>query len=476
MKCPSTTLAIGLCCLLAAGVASALDPVDATEYQINGDRVLRIDGDKSVRLGVEAGLAGNTNTLLGYRAGLNNTQSTIVAIGAHAGQSNQGSAGVFVGYYAGLRNQGSGNMFIGTQAGYNNVNGMYNMFLGSYAGWSNADGNYNVCMGTNAGYNATGNDNVNIGYEAGKNQTTGSNNINIGRIAGSNGGKAAWNTNIGWGAGKSVVDKHRNVHIGYQAGFNNNGGNNTFIGADTDGSGTVSSSIAIGYGAQVSADHELVVGSDGSGGYLTHAYFGRGKTSAAPDDFTIHATSSSDGTKGADLILAGGTSFSGTAGRVLVTNELSTPVLEITGGADISEQFDVGTGSHNRDLEVIPGMVVSIDVENPGQLVVSGKAYDRTVAGIVSGAGGVNTGMVMGQAGSVAHGGHPVALTGRVYCKVDATECALVPGDLMTTSDTPGHAMKVQDYAKAQGSIIGKAMTPLAKGEKGLVLVLVTLQ
>jgi hypothetical protein len=36
--------------------------------------------------------------------------------------------------------------------------------------------------------------------------------------------------------------------------------------------------------------------------------------------------------------------------------------------------------------------------------------------------------------------------------------------------------MKVTDHARAQGAIIGKAMTPLAKGEKGLVLVLVSLQ
>ena len=49
------------------------------------------------------------------------------------------------------------------------------------------------------------------------------------------------------------------------------------------------------------------------------------------------------------------------------------------------------------------------------------------------------------------------------------------PGDLLTTSDTPGHVMKVSDHDKAQGSIIGKAMSSLDKG-KGLVLVLVSLQ
>ena len=48
-------------------------------------------------------------------------------------------------------------------------------------------------------------------------------------------------------------------------------------------------------------------------------------------------------------------------------------------------------------------------------------------------------------------------------------------GDLLTTSATPGHAMKVADHGKAQGAILGKAMTVLAEGQ-GMVLVLVTLQ
>lgn len=120
-------------------------------------------------------------------------------------------------------------------------------------------------------------------------------------------------------------------------------------------------------------------------------------------------------------------------------------------------------------------MVVSIDRDRPGNLVISDKAYDKRVAGIISGAGGVNPGMLMGQAGSAANGASPVALTGRVYCWADASSSPIEPGDLLTTSDMLGHAMKVADYTKAQGAIIGKAMTGLPQG-KGLVLVLVTLQ
>jgi hypothetical protein len=46
---------------------------------------------------------------------------------------------------------------------------------------------------------------------------------------------------------------------------------------------------------------------------------------------------------------------------------------------------------------------------------------------------------------------------------------------MLTTSSTPGHAMKVTNHAKAQGAILGKAMTGLKNG-RGAVLVLVTLQ
>jgi len=120
-------------------------------------------------------------------------------------------------------------------------------------------------------------------------------------------------------------------------------------------------------------------------------------------------------------------------------------------------------------------MVVCIDPENPGKLMISVEAYDRRVAGVISGAGGVKTGMLMSQSGSIADGKQPVALTGRVYVKADASFGAILPGDLLTTSDTPGHAMKVTDHARARGAILGKAMSSLKEGQ-GMVLVLVSLQ
>ncbi|MGH9937532.1 MAG: hypothetical protein ACREAM_14890, partial [Blastocatellia bacterium] len=150
--------------------------------------------------------------------------------------------------------------------------------------------------------------------------------------------------------------------------------------------------------------------------------------------------------------------------------------VQITGGADLSEKFDVLAGKNSAGAEEIqPGMVVTIDPINPGKLRLSRRSYDRRVAGVISGAGGVQPGMLMGQEGTLADGKHPVALGGRVYVWVDASRGAVKPGDMLTTSATPGHAMKAIDASKAQGAIIGKAMTGLKRG-KGLVLTLVTLR
>lgn len=151
-------------------------------------------------------------------------------------------------------------------------------------------------------------------------------------------------------------------------------------------------------------------------------------------------------------------------GRVLVE------VLEITGGSDLAEPFNVAA------LEPIaPGTLVSIDPVRPGQLRVASKPYDRAVAGVVSGANGLRPGLTLSQKGTVDEGSSLIALGGRVYCLADASSDAIHPGDLLTTSRVPGHAMKVTDYSKAQGAIIGKAMTSLEDGS-GFVLVLVTLQ
>ncbi len=147
----------------------------------------------------------------------------------------------------------------------------------------------------------------------------------------------------------------------------------------------------------------------------------------------------------------------------------TTKVLAITGGSDLAEPFPI---SYSEKLQA--GSAVIIDEENPGHLTLSSQPYDRRVAGIVSGAGGIKPGLTLSQEG-VMEGDQNIALSGRVYVLATASNGAIKPGDLLTTSSIPGYVMKVTDYEKAQGAIIGKAMSPLDKGQ-GLVLVLVNLQ
>jgi len=154
-------------------------------------------------------------------------------------------------------------------------------------------------------------------------------------------------------------------------------------------------------------------------------------------------------------------------GPVIIRSREGDPAMELGVGFDYAEGFDV-----SEKKEIGPGTVLIIDPDNPGKLAISEKPYDSKVAGIVAGAKGLGSAVRLG-AGKFDY---DVALAGRVYCNVDATEAGVEPGDLLTTSATPGYAMKATDYARAQGAILGKAMEKLEKGQRGQILVLVTLQ
>lgn len=144
-----------------------------------------------------------------------------------------------------------------------------------------------------------------------------------------------------------------------------------------------------------------------------------------------------------------------------------TPVMRLGEGLDYAEGFNVTV---KESIE--PGTVLVINPDDPGNLTISTESYDRKVAGIVSGAGGLDSAVKVG----IDRYDHYVALAGRVYCYVDTSYGAIEPGDLLTTSPTPGYAMVVKDYQRAQGAILGKAMESLPAGEIGQILVLLTLQ
>jgi hypothetical protein len=160
-------------------------------------------------------------------------------------------------------------------------------------------------------------------------------------------------------------------------------------------------------------------------------------------------------------------------GNVEVTGKIDAPKSTITwfdvsiSNADCAEDFNIGI-----DVMVDPGTVMVLGED--GELFPSLHAYDKRVAGVISGAGDYKPGIVLDRQKSVCNR-QPVALLGKVFCKVDAQYGAIEVGDLLTTSPTPGHAMRATDARKAFGTVIGKALLPLKKGQ-GLIPILIALQ
>ena len=135
--------------------------------------------------------------------------------------------------------------------------------------------------------------------------------------------------------------------------------------------------------------------------------------------------------------------------------------------ADCAEDFNISSGEL-----VEPGTVMVLGDEDT--LKASEHAYDKRVAGVISGAGDYRPGIVLDKQPSQGKRS-PVSLLGKVFCKVDARYGSIEVGDLLTTSNTPGHAMKATDPFRAFGSVIGKALRPLREGQ-GLIPVLIALQ
>lgn len=129
-------------------------------------------------------------------------------------------------------------------------------------------------------------------------------------------------------------------------------------------------------------------------------------------------------------------------------------------GPEVYSQSD-GTGVWVAE----PGSVMVFG--NEGKLCECDKAYDKRIAGVISGWG------LDKQHGDKRK--KRIALLGKVYCKVDAGYAAIEVGDLLTTSPSAGHAMKATDQSKIIGSVIGKALKPIKQG-KGLIPILVSLQ
>jgi len=152
-------------------------------------------------------------------------------------------------------------------------------------------------------------------------------------------------------------------------------------------------------------------------------------------------------------------------GDVLVTGDV---VLTNSIGSDVAEDFDLEDDLIHSE----PGTVLIIN-EN-GKLSASIEAYDTRVAGVISGAGELKPAVVLQRIPGQARRS-PLALIGKTFCKADAEFGSIAPGDLLTTSPTRGHAMKVTDRSRSVGAALGKALGSLSSG-RGLIPILVNLR
>jgi hypothetical protein len=185
--------------------------------------------------------------------------------------------------------------------------------------------------------------------------------------------------------------------------------------------------------------------------------------------FGVSHTAARAGVSGHNLNPDGSPNPNGLAGffdgKVTINGNLTIGAGGDVFFSDFAEDFDIAEG------EVGPGTVMAI--EENGTLRPSIRPYDKRVAGVVSGAGDYRPAIVMDKQAKSSR--RPIALVGKVYCKVDAEYSPIEVGDLLTTSTTPGYAMKAQDPDQAFGAVIGKALVPWRSG-CGLIPILVALQ
>jgi hypothetical protein len=225
---------------------------------------------------VQFGSMTQSNVILGYGAGLNNTGGANTLIGFQAGYSNTtGLQNTFIGHQAGFNNQNNFNTFIGTQAGFNNQS-IYNIFIGTQTGYNNISGTSNTIIGHQAGYNNTsGGANTLFGYNAGFNNRTGANNTFFGYNAGFSNTTGSSNTFIGLSAAQSNTTGSNNICIGQSAGqfpvTLTTGNDNIYIGVNAAGSASGNSNeIVIGMGATGNGTNTITLGNSSTSHTITN--------------------------------------------------------------------------------------------------------------------------------------------------------------------------------------------------------------
>lgn len=248
--------------------------------------------------------------------------------------------------------------------------------------------------------------------------------------------------------------------------------------AYTQGKSGVYGFSKTGFGVQGRADSSDgvvgVTGAAGKSGVWGHSVAGNGVSGASTQgDGVVGWTESANKSGVFGRSTNGiGVTASSTNGTALLVNGTSVfkKYASFEGGhGDLAENYRADGALEAGDV-----VVISPSRELAVRLAVS--ADDTSVAGIVS------TMPSMRLSGRIAdEEGVPLVIAGRTLCKVDGDHGAIHPGDLLTSSATPGHAMKSRPVLVGgveihrPGTIIGKALEGWASG-RGQIAVLVTLQ
>ena len=163
-------------------------------------------------------------------------------------------------------------------------------------------------------------------------------------------------------------------------------------------------------------------------------------------------------------------------GGLFVTDDEATRGVELDGdgrvrvrGANIHDYAEIFNLAEREGI--YPGCVVAYDPSENG-LVPASRGNARQVIGVISGAGGLRPGMIIGSREDGTED-LPVSLSGVTFVRVTNEAGNIQPGDLLVASSTPGAGMRAPTKSFAQGEIFGKALESHEGDGEGLVLMLV---
>jgi len=311
---------------------------------------------------------------------------------------------------------------------------------------------------------SSGGDYVHLGNHAWYNGTAWQSDGSMGGLYQISGQQHAWYTHNGAGSFSTLMTLNPSGNLGIGTA---SPGSKLFVGSGTPAVQTLAGlNVALGGASYVSASNgteNIFMGSDGSG----YGILG-----------TLSNHALGFRTNNAERVRID------TSGNVGIGTAAPIAKLHVAGDGKVTGNLTVDGNIAAKYQDVAewvpaarvlpPGTVVTLNRTHSNLVEASSQAYDTRVAGVIS----TQPGIALGEQ---SENKVLVATTGRVRIKVDATNCPIEIGDLLVTSDLEGFAMKSQAvnvggvWIHRPGTIIGKALEPLANGI-GEILVLLSLQ